>query len=184
MFRKKKVKKRKKVCKDELAYLKKCRRLIKKNNKIKQRPKEILTKREKSKMTTSQVTWKVMINRAKPWKKRKAMRNFLTWIPGGSWWESWRWPFAGILAEISTGASSKELGGNRDGKSLRGSWRKTLAMYAQWKIEPMLYWYTYLFTSNVLFFLFNIVEPLHNGRLGDRREWPLWSGGCYGEVGV
>ena len=57
----------------------------------------------------------VIINRAKPWKKRKAMRNFLTWILGGPWWESWRWPFAGILAENSTGAPNKELGGNRDG---------------------------------------------------------------------
>ena len=28
------------------------------------------------------------------------------------------------------------------------------------------------------------VEPLHNGHLGDRRKWPLWRGGHYGEVGV
>ena len=28
------------------------------------------------------------------------------------------------------------------------------------------------------------VEPLHNGHLGDRRKWPLWRGGCYGEVRV
>ena len=27
------------------------------------------------------------------------------------------------------------------------------------------------------------VEPLHNGHLGDRRKWPLWRGGRYGEVG-
>ena len=26
-------------------------------------------------------------------------------------------------------------------------------------------------------------EPLHNGYLGDRGKWPLWRGGCYGEVG-
>ena len=30
----------------------------------------------------------------------------------------------------------------------------------------------------------NVVEPLHNGHLGDRRKWPLWRGGRYGEVGV
>ena len=30
----------------------------------------------------------------------------------------------------------------------------------------------------------NTVEPLHNGHLGDRRKWPLWRGGRYGEVGV
>ena len=28
------------------------------------------------------------------------------------------------------------------------------------------------------------VEPLHNGHVGDRRKWPLWRGGSYGEVGV
>ena len=28
------------------------------------------------------------------------------------------------------------------------------------------------------------VEPLHNGHHGDRRKWPLWRGGRYGEVGV
>ena len=28
------------------------------------------------------------------------------------------------------------------------------------------------------------VEPLHNGRLGDRRKWPLWRGARYWEVGL
>ena len=37
---------------------------------------------------------------------------------------------------------------------------------------------------NVHFILANTVEPLHNGHLGDRRRWPLWRGGRYGEVGV
>ena len=29
-----------------------------------------------------------------------------------------------------------------------------------------------------------IVKPLHNSHLGDKRKWPLWRGGRYGEVGV
>ena len=28
------------------------------------------------------------------------------------------------------------------------------------------------------------VEPLYNGHLGDRGEWPLQRGGRYGEVGM
>ena len=28
------------------------------------------------------------------------------------------------------------------------------------------------------------VEHLHNSRLGDRRKWPFWRGGRYGEVGM
>ena len=34
------------------------------------------------------------------------------------------------------------------------------------------------------FSVITTVEPLHNGHLGDRRKWPLWRGGRYGEVGV
>ena len=32
-------------------------------------------------------------------------------------------------------------------------------------------------------FVVTTVEPLHNGRFGDRRKLPLWRGGRYGEVG-
>ena len=32
--------------------------------------------------------------------------------------------------------------------------------------------------------LFFTVKPLHNGHFGDRRKWPMWRGGLYGEVGV
>ena len=32
--------------------------------------------------------------------------------------------------------------------------------------------------------LFITVKPLHNGYFGDRRKWPNWRGGRYGEVGV
>ena len=39
---------------------------------------------------------------------------------------------------------------------------------------------TLLFWQNIR----DTVEPLHNGHLGDRRKWPLWRGGRYGEVGV
>ena len=28
----------------------------------------------------------------------------------------------------------------------------------------------------------NTVEPLYNGHLWDRREWPLWRGGLFREV--
>ena len=27
-----------------------------------------------------------------------------------------------------------------------------------------------------------VVEPLYNSHLGDRRKWPLWVDGRYGEV--
>ena len=32
-------------------------------------------------------------------------------------------------------------------------------------------------------FVVTTVEPLHNGRFGDRRKRPLWRGGRYGEIG-
>ena len=40
------------------------------------------------------------------------------------------------------------------------------------------------FTGSTEVIYLSTVEPLHNGHLGDRRKWPLWRGGRYGEVGV